>query len=146
MEYFKRTSNQSTNANNSCHAKAIELRHRVSDISLLHKMAQCFCERCNNKITLNKIRGLSSTKKQRKKRDTIVNWWNLRISARCIRTSLKWKKKGIIGKLECKVGIPLIKCYKKLGLQSSVTVYYICTRQSSYAQLTSKPKQNITVS
>ena len=63
-------------------------------------------------------------------------------SARCTRTSLKWKKKGIVDKLECEVGIPLIKSYKELGLQSSVTVYYICTRQSSYAQRRSKILQS----
>ena len=38
------------------------------------------------------------------------------------------EKKGIVDKLECEVGIPLIKSYKELGLQSCVTVYYICTR------------------
>ena len=44
----------------------------------------------------------------------------------------KMEEKGIVDKLECEVGIPLIESYEELAQQSFVTVYYICTRQSSY--------------
>ena len=66
------------------------------------------------------------------------------VSARCIRTSLEWKKKEMVDKLECEVGIPLIKSYKELGLQSSVTVYYTSLHLYSTEQLCATQKQNIT--
>ena len=96
-------------------------------------------------ITLNKIRSLFST--QKKKERKVIQLYiddtkQVIVSARCIRTALKWKKKGIVDKLECEVGIPLIKSYKELGLQSNVTLYYICTGQSSYAQRKSKILQS----
>ena len=96
-------------------------------------------------ITLHKI-GVFFPHKKKKERKVIQLYIDdtkqVIVSARCIRTALKWKKKGIVDKLECEVGIPLIKSYKELGLQSNVTLYYICTRQSSYAQRKSKILQS----
>ena len=90
-------------------------------------------------ITLNKIRSLFST--QKKKERKVIQLY-INDTKQSIRTALKWKKKGIVDKLECKVGIPLIKSYKELELQTNVTVYYICIGQSSYAQRKSKILQS----
>ena len=54
------------------------------------------------------------------------------------------EKKEIVDKLECEVGIPLIKSYNELGLQSSVAVYYNSLHLYSTEQLCATQKQNIT--